>query len=52
MQKGSMSQNKMADEWLNHRIVCYVERAVFATIQNDDILWHFQELKTRKEEVT
>jgi hypothetical protein len=24
---------------------CYVERAVFATIQNDDILRHFQELK-------
>ena len=45
------SRNKMADEWLNHRMVCYVERAVFATIQNDDILRHFQELKTRKKKL-
>jgi hypothetical protein len=46
------SRNKMADEWLNHRMVCYVERAVFATIQNDDILRHFQELKTRKKKLS
>jgi hypothetical protein len=42
------SRNKMGDDWLNHRMICYVEREVFATIKNDDILHHFQELKTRK----
>jgi hypothetical protein len=42
------SRNKMGDDWLNHRMICYVEQEVFATIKNDDILHHFQELKTRK----
>jgi hypothetical protein len=45
------SRNKMADEWLNHRMVCYVERTVFAAIQNDDILRYFQEMKTRKKKL-
>jgi hypothetical protein len=39
--------NKMGDEWLNHRMVCYIERDVFASIPDDDILQHFQELKSR-----
>jgi hypothetical protein len=42
------SRNKMGDDWLNHRMVCYVEREIFAAIKDDDILHHFQELKTRK----
>ncbi|KAL6906332.1 hypothetical protein ACP4OV_003933 [Aristida adscensionis] len=42
------SRNKMGDEWLNHRMICYIEREVFASIKNDDILQHFQELKSRK----
>jgi hypothetical protein len=37
--------NKMGDEWLNHRMVCYIERDVFASIPDDDILQYFQELK-------
>lgn len=41
-------RNKMADEWLNHRVVCYIERDIFASIDNDKILTHFQELRTRK----
>jgi hypothetical protein len=39
--------NKMGDEWLNHRMVCYIERDVFASISDDDILQYFQELKSR-----
>ena len=45
------SRNKMGDDWLNHRMICYVEREVFATIKNNDILHHFQELKTRKKKL-
>ena len=41
----------MGDDLLTHRMICYVEREVFATIKNDDILHHFQELKTRKKKV-
>jgi hypothetical protein len=28
-------------------MVCYIERDVFASIPDDDILQHFQELKSR-----
>jgi hypothetical protein len=40
-------RNKMRNDWLNHRMVCYIERDIFASIQSDDILYHFQELKSR-----
>ena len=40
------TQNKMRDEWLNYRMTCYIERDVFASITNDDILQYFQELKS------
>jgi hypothetical protein len=40
-------RNKMGGEWLNHRMVCYIERDVFPNIKDDDILYHFQELKSR-----
>jgi hypothetical protein len=37
----------MGDEWWNHRMVCYIERDVFTSIPDDDILQYFQELKSR-----
>ena len=40
------TRNKMGDEWLNYRMTCYIERDVFASITNDDILQYFQELKS------
>ena len=40
-------RNKMGGEWLNHRMICYIERDIFADIKDDDILYHFQELKSR-----
>ena len=39
-------RNKMGGEWLNHRMVCYIERDVFSN-KDDDISYHFQELKSR-----
>ena len=40
-------RNKMWNDWLNHWMTCYIERDVFARIKDEDILHHFQELKTR-----
>ena len=40
-------RNKMGGEWLNHMMICYIERDIFADIKDDDILYHFQELKSR-----
>jgi hypothetical protein len=38
----------MSGEWLNHRMICYIEQAdVFASILDDNILQKFQELKSR-----
>ena len=40
------SQNKMGDEWLNSRMLCYIEREVFLKLKDADILHHFQEMKS------
>lgn len=41
-------RNKTGDEWLNHRMVCYIERDVFVTIEDEKIMSHFQHMRTRK----
>ena len=40
-------RNKMGSDWLNHRMVCYIERDIFSSIPNDKILYQFQEMKSR-----
>jgi hypothetical protein len=40
--------NKMGDEWLNDRLVTYIERDVLLTINNDVILDHFQQMDRRR----
>ena len=39
-------RNKIGNNWLNHRMTCYIERDIFARIKDENILHHFQELKT------
>uniref|UniRef100_A0A0A9E7R8 HAT C-terminal dimerisation domain-containing protein n=1 Tax=Arundo donax TaxID=35708 RepID=A0A0A9E7R8_ARUDO len=39
-------RNKMSNDWLNHRMVCYIERDTFASLTDADILYHFQELES------
>ena len=41
-------RNKMADDWLNHRMVCYIERDIFTAIENDKILRHYQDMRKRR----
>ncbi|KAL6509622.1 hypothetical protein OROGR_022932 [Orobanche gracilis] len=36
--------SKMGDQWLNDRLVTFIERNVLKTISNDVILAHFQEM--------
>jgi hypothetical protein len=40
-------RNKMGNDWLNHRMISYIEREIFASIEDDDILYHWQDLKNR-----
>jgi len=39
--------NKMGDQWLNDRLVTYIERDVLLTISNDVILAYFQQMDRR-----
>jgi hypothetical protein len=41
-------RNKMADDWLNHRMVCYIERDLFTTIEDEKILRHYQDMRNRR----
>jgi hypothetical protein len=41
-------QNKTVDEWLNHHMVCYIEREIFASIEDAKILNYFQHMRNRK----
>ncbi|XP_039135754.1 uncharacterized protein LOC120273181 [Dioscorea cayenensis subsp. rotundata] len=41
-------RNKMGDEWMNDSLVVYIEREVFATINNEVILQRFQKMQTRR----
>ena len=43
------SRNKMKmSGWIIARYVVYIERGIFTAIKNNDILYHFQKLKTRR----
>jgi hypothetical protein len=44
-------RNKIGNDWSNHRIICYVEREIFFSIEDDDILYHWQDLKNRLQDL-
>ncbi|XP_020987494.1 uncharacterized protein LOC107465075 [Arachis duranensis] len=46
----SRLRNRMGDEWLNDCLVTYIERDTFNQIDNETIIQHFQNMKTRREE--
>jgi len=40
-------RNKMNDEWMNNSMICYIERDLFASVEDDKILKRFQGFKNR-----
>jgi hypothetical protein len=38
----------MGDDWMNHRMVCYIERDVFVSIEESKIIERFQGYCSRK----
>jgi hypothetical protein len=42
------SWNKTGDEWFNHRVVCYIEKDIFTSIEDAKILDYFQGMRTRR----
>ena len=45
-------RNKMGDEWLNDSLVVFIEREIFATIDNEAILNRFQNMDTRRNQLS
>ena len=41
-------RNKMGDDFLTDCLVCYIEKDVFRSIDNEVIIQHFQNMKTRR----
>ncbi|KAH7679456.1 Ribonuclease H-like protein [Dioscorea alata] len=41
-------RNKMGDEWMNDSMIVYIEKEIFATIDNETILQCFQKIQTRR----
>ncbi|KAH0683079.1 hypothetical protein KY290_021666 [Solanum tuberosum] len=41
-------RNSIGDEFLNGCLVCYVERKIFANVNNDAIIYRFQHMKRRR----
>ncbi|KAL6522340.1 hypothetical protein OROHE_016893 [Orobanche hederae] len=40
--------NRMGDQWMNDNLVAYIEKDVFADVENEDIIDMFQKMKTRR----
>ncbi len=41
-------RNKMTDDYLTDHLICYVEKEIFKSIDNEDILQFYQNMRTRK----
>jgi len=41
-------RNKIEDDWMNDLMVCYTEKEIFKSIDDEIIIRRFQRLKTRR----
>ena len=41
-------RNRMGDEWMNDMMVCYIEKELFDSVDDEDILQHFENMQTRR----
>jgi hypothetical protein len=44
----SKSRNRIADDWFNNLMICYIKRELFNSLDEATILRRFQYLKSRK----
>jgi hypothetical protein len=44
-------RNKMNGDWMNHSMLCYIERDIFVSIEDDKILDCFQNLRSLKKQI-
>jgi hypothetical protein len=41
-------RNKISDDWLSDLMVCYTEKEIFKSIDDETIMQYFQSMRTRK----
>ena len=41
-------RNRMRDQWMNDHLLVYIEKDIFDIIDNETIMQHFQNIKTRR----
>lgn len=44
-------RNRMGDQWMNDCLITYIEKDMFATIDNEKVIQRFQNMKTRREQL-
>jgi len=44
-------RNRISDEFLNDTVITYFEDDLFETVSNDDIMYRFQNMKVRREQL-
>jgi hypothetical protein len=44
-------RNKMGDEWMSHCMICCIERDIFASIEDRQIIEYYQAMRTRREQI-
>ncbi|XP_022871553.1 uncharacterized protein LOC111390706 [Olea europaea var. sylvestris] len=44
-------RNRIGDQWLNDSLIAYIEKDVFDNIENDVIMEHYQNMRTRREQL-
>jgi hypothetical protein len=44
-------RNRMGDDFLNALLVTYIESDIFESVENEKILEHFQNMKSRREQL-
>ena len=45
-------RNRMGDEWMNDIMVVNIEKAIFKKIENETILRRFQDMATRRKQLS
>ena len=41
-------RNRISDEFLNDTVITYFENDLFESVSNDNIMYHFKDMKARR----
>ncbi|CAM8886897.1 unnamed protein product [Rhodiola kirilowii] len=44
-------RNRIADSFMSDCLICYIEKDIFGTIKNEDVVERFMKMKTRREQL-